>query len=152
MLLNPKKSKYMIMNFCQSKQFSTRLYINDSLIDQVRTTRLLGVIISEDLTWHANTKDLIQRANKRMIMLIKLNEFSVDTNDMVSIYKLFIRSIIDQSSVVWSSSITAEEMLSLERVQKVALKIIYQMNYFSYENALRMSNLCTVKERHKMFL
>ena len=150
MVLNPKKSKYMIMNFCQSKQFSTRLTINNSLIEQVSKTRLLGVIISEDLTWHANTQDLVLRANKRMLMLRKLSEFSVAKIDLITIYKLFIRSIIDQSSVVWSCSLTKEEVLSLGRIQKVALKIIYETDYDTYENALKMSNLSTVEERHKM--
>ena len=85
-----------------------------------------------------------------MIMLRKLNEYSVDKQDMVTIYKLFIRSAIEQSSVVWSSAITKEEECSLERVQKIALKIIYQVDYFSYENALEMSKLCTMKQRYKM--
>ena len=43
MLINPKNSKYMIVNFCDSFQFKTRLYIYNSLIDQVSQTRLLGV-------------------------------------------------------------------------------------------------------------
>ena len=42
----------------------------------------------------------------------------------------------EQSSVVWSSSITTEDSDELERTQKVALKIIYRHEYESYENAL----------------
>ena len=35
----------------------------------------------------------------------------------------------------------------LEHIQKTALKIIYKGQYVSYENALRMSNLKTLKDR-----
>ena len=149
-MLNDKKTKYTIVNFCKSKQFKTRLFINNSLIEQVSQTRLLGVILSEDLTWHANTQDLVKRAHKRMIMLRKLKEFRVKQKDMLLVYKLYIRSVIEQSSVVWSSSLTQEEELALERTQKVALRLIYQSDYESYENALLLADIPTVTERFRM--
>ena len=46
-----------------------------------------------------------------------------------------------------SSSITVGEQNDLERIQKVALKIILGENYLSYENALYLSNLETLKAR-----
>ena len=152
MLLNPKKSKYMIINFCNSMQFKTRLYIDNSMIEQVAQTRLLGVIISDDLSWNANTREIAKKAFKRMIILRKLNEFNVSTSDMITIYILYIRAIVEQSSVVWSSSITQDEQDLLERTQKVALKIIYQGNYQSYENALQVSKLPTLKVRYNNLL
>ena len=50
MCLNNKKSKYMIFNFCHSKQFQTRLKINETVIEQVKETKLLGVILADDLS------------------------------------------------------------------------------------------------------
>ena len=65
MILNPEKTKYMIFNFCRSAQFQTRLHLNNSMIEQVNQTRLLGVLISDDLTWHANTC-IVNKAYIRM--------------------------------------------------------------------------------------
>ena len=45
MHINDQKTKYMIFNFCDSTEFQTRLYINDTLLEQVHETRLLGVIL-----------------------------------------------------------------------------------------------------------
>ena len=149
MLLKLKKSKYMIVNYCDSYQFKTRLTINNSLIEQVSQTRLLGVIIQEDLTWKQNTQNLGKRANSRMIILRKLKEFEVKIADMITIYILFIRSVIEQSSVVWSFAITAGEMAVLERTQKVALRIIFGQNYLTYENALKLANLPKIEDRYK---
>ena len=87
-----------------------------------------------------------------MIILRKLAEFRIPTKDMLTIYVLFIRSVVEQSSVVWSSSLTTEEQISLERTQKVAFRIIYQKDYISYDNALIMSKLPTIKERYEILL
>ena len=152
MVLNPEKSKTMIINYCTSLQFCTRLEVNNSILEQVNQTRLLGVIISDDMSWQANTSNLVQKAYKRMTILRKLNQFKVSIEDMLKIYVLYIRSIIEQSSVVWSSSLTQQEENSLERVQKIALRIVYQENYISYENALQMSNFTTIKKRFEILL
>ena len=45
--------------------------------------------------------------------------------------------------------LTIENEQDLERVQKTALKIIYRNSYESYENALKISNLKTLKDRRK---
>ena len=115
MLLNSKKCKYMIINFCSSNQFSTRLWLNDSLLDQVKEARLLGVILQDNLSWEGNTRTLVKRAYQRMIILRKLSEFEVTKKDMINIYQLFVRSLLEQSSVVWSSSLTVEQSQSLEQ-------------------------------------
>ena len=64
----------------------------------------------------------------------------------LSVY-LYIRSLVEQSSVIWHSSITQDECLEIERVQKVALRIIMNQNYVTYENALCITGLMTLKER-----
>ena len=60
---------------------------------------------------------------------------------------LYIRSVAEQSCVVWSSSITVGEEYDLERIQKVALRIILHDEYRDYEYALKATNLKTLKER-----
>ena len=87
----------------------------------------------------------------RMGILKHLYEFNLPKAQLIQIYILYIRSVTEQSSVVWSSSITEEESNSLERTQKVALKIIYRHEYTSYEHALNLSKLeSLVKRREKL--
>ena len=82
-----------------------------------------------------------------MSILRNLSNFNVPIKDLLHIYKLYIRSVIEQSSVVWSSSITTEEMDAYERTQRIAMKLIYQQNYVSYDFALSLSNLPKISER-----
>ena len=135
----------MIFNTTDNYQVTTRLTVNNVLLDIISETDLLGVVISSDLTWRSNTKLLVQRAYKRIILLHKLFEFAVPEKDLVTIYVLFIRSILEQSCVVWHSAITKEEEVSLERVQKVILK----QEYNNYDDALKRTNLQTLVDRRE---
>ena len=92
MQLNEKKCNYMIFSRAQEK-FTTRLHVNNHTIDQIPVTQLLGVWISEDLSWSRNTKEICRKAYSRMSMLTKLKYVGVSTEDLIEIYILFIRII-----------------------------------------------------------
>ena len=80
-----------------------------------------------------------------MIILRNLYSFHVPTPELVNIYCLYIRTVAEQSCVVWGSGITSGEEYDLERVQKVALRIILKERYVTYSNALSITNLQTLK-------
>ena len=141
MELNKKKSKAMVFNYTRNFQFSSRAQIEDEIIEIITETKLLGVIVTDDLKWDKNTLYLTRRANARMRLLHKLAEFSVPVEELVLIYTLFIRSILEQSCQVWHSSLSRENEQDLERVQKSALKIILKEEYQDYENALKITGL-----------
>ena len=82
-------------------------------------------------------------------MLHKLVEFNVPTEDLLNIYVLYIRSVLEQSCQVWHSSLTAENITDLERVQKNSLKIILGRKYISYENALKITGIQSLFERRE---
>ena len=54
------------------------------------------------------------------------------------------------SCVVWHSSLTEKDSDKLERVQKVGLRIILKDGYVSYEKALQMTGLQTLKNRREL--
>ena len=55
MKLNQEKSKVMIFNFTNNYQFSTRLKMENSNLEIIKSTKLLGTIIQDDLKWDKNT-------------------------------------------------------------------------------------------------
>jgi hypothetical protein len=59
---------------------------------------------------------------------------------------VYIRSILEQSCVVWNSSITKRNKRELERVQKVAVKLIMGENKL-YSESLKELKITTLKER-----
>ena len=140
-------SKFQMGGGGENYQINTRLYMENELLQQVKETRLLGVIIRDDLSFKSNTNYITRNAYKRMVILHRLGKFSLPISDLVNIYILYIRSVLEQSAVVWNSSITKGEQLEIERVQKCALRIILKDNYTSYEDALNLCGLETLKTR-----
>ena len=123
--------------------------IEESQFRHCRKAKLLGVIITNDLKWDANTESLVKRANCRMELLRKVASFGTSVEEKKNIYILFIRSILEQSSVVWHSSLTKENEEDLERVQKSALKIILGTKFLNYSQALKDTNLASLKIRRE---
>ena len=94
-----------------------------------------------------NTSHLVRKANGRMELLRRVASFGTDIQDLKTIYILFVRSQLEQSSVVWHSSLTEQQKNDLERVQKSALKIILGPKYESYKKALEILDLEPLDQR-----
>ena len=88
-----------------------------------------------------------KKAYQRMTILRNLFHFRLTIFDMIDIYILYIRSLVERSAVVWRSSITQDKRLEIERVQKVAIRIIMKVNYVNYEISLCITELPTLEER-----
>ena len=122
MQLNEKKTQNMIFNFSKSKQFTTKLKVNNTNLEVVDECKILGTILTKDLTWNRNTSELVKKGFKRMQLLYKASNFTNSIQDLKSIYLTYIRSALEQSAVVWHSSLTTKNRKDLERVQKQQLK------------------------------
>ena len=128
----PKRQKL----WCDKYQFNTRLSINNTPIETIEKTKLLGTVITNNLKWDENTRVLVQKANMKMTLLQKVASFGASREDLKQIYITFIRSQLEQSCVVWNSSLSEKNCSDLERVQKSAIKIIMGQHYKSYEDSL----------------
>ena len=65
MILNQKKTKFMIFNFTKNYQFTTRLSLNGENLEVVKSTKLLGLILNDNITWDQNTNYLVKKAYKK---------------------------------------------------------------------------------------
>ena len=131
MELNEIKSNYII--YSRSKlNFNTRLQLNNNPLEKQTVIKLLGVWLTEDLTWDVNVKETCKKAYTRTQMLTKLKFAGIANVELVLIYKLFIRSLTEYCSVVYHTSLTIELKRNLELVQKTCLRIILGNRYTSY--------------------
>ena len=157
----------MIFNRTVNHQFSTRLNLSGTLLENIEEIKLLVVCITNNLSWTKNTEELCKKAFARISMITKLMYVCVSTEDLLEIYTLFIRSKLESCCVVWHSSLTLEQQDNIERVQRVCLKVILRDNWVSYDAALEMTGLeklinrredlclnfatkCTTHPKHKL--
>ena len=122
---------------------------NDKTLDQVKVTKLLGVWISEDLSWTRNCQEICKKAFSRLNILSKLKYAGMKTSDLLNIYIMHIRSVTEYCSTVFHSSLSSEQEKKLETIQKASLKIILGQSYSSYEDALLSTSLKSIKERRQ---
>ena len=124
-------------------------YLTSRAFDLVEESKLLGVIIRSDLSWASNTEYIVKRANSKLWCLRRIKGYGADQDDLMDVYHKQVRSIIEYAVPVWHSSITGEERLQLERVQKSAFHIILGDQYSSYRSALKVLGSETLFERRR---
>ena len=152
MILNEKKTKSMIINFSTKKQFTTRLQLHDKNVEIVDHMKILGTIITDKLKWDKNCAQILTKVNQRMLLLKNIHRFGATQEEMVHLWIVYCRSILEQSAVVWAGSLTQENKDDLERTQKSFAKLILQKQYQddhekAYENALKRLNLKSLEQR-----
>ena len=118
-------------------------------LEAPKETKLLGTIVTNDLKWDRNTNELVKKASKRMQILFKAAKFTTSKTDLKDIYITFIRSILETSSVVWHSSLTKSNRKALERMQKMAVRVIMGKQFQSYRKSLKALNIDTLEVRRE---
>ena len=139
----------MIFNYTEKYQFSTRLLLNNELVENLSSTKLLGTIISDDLRWDLNNINIVKKANARMELVRRRASFGASHEDLKDVYIIFVRSLLEQSATVWHSSLTEENSDDLERVQRSAVKLILGDKYIGYEKSLLKLDMETLKQRRE---
>ena len=84
-----------------------------------------------------------------MQLLHNVAKFASQKAHLKSIYTTYIRPVLEQSSVVWHSSLTLENSSDLERVQKAAVRLIMGSKHKDYESSLIELNLANLAERRR---
>ena len=105
--------------------------------------------MTDDLKFERNTQDICKRAFARISMLTKLKYVGVSTPDLVDVFSLFIRSLLEYCCVVWHSTLTQEQSYDIERVQRTALKVILGEEYIDYQTSLSRCGLETLHSRRQ---
>ena len=115
MKVNKKKTNYMIFNFTENFQYGTRIKMEGENIEEKYEVKLLGTVISNDLKWEENTKELVRKANARMCLLRVVSNFNPPQNDLKILYIKYVRSLLEQSCVLWHGSLTEEDREKREK-------------------------------------
>ena len=104
MKIYSEKSKAIIINFAQDGNFRStipNIKIDGRDIAQVCYAKLLGVTISQDLTWNKHVDNIVKKAGKRLFMLYQLKRVGITQKDLVSVYVSVVRPVLECACPVW---------------------------------------------------
>ena len=141
MRLNTDKTKSMLFNTAKNWDFLPEIQVDGQNLEVVEEYKLLGVMITSDLKWDANTEHITKKAYSRLWMLRRLKNLGLKTESLLQIFITQVRSVLEYGAVTWHSMLTDDNSKSIERVQKSALSIILGPSYICYENALEKTKL-----------
>ena len=91
-------------------------------IKRVSTSKSLGVMIDENLTWHSQVDLITKKVNKSFYVLRRLREF-VELKTLVAAYKSLVQPHFDYCSQIWGClGITLQN--KLQRLQNRAYALL----------------------------
>ncbi|KAM8883007.1 uncharacterized protein ACB058_018293 [Synchiropus picturatus] len=114
----------MVVDFKRRPVLHPPLLIAGAAVEQVTSTKFLGVHISQDLTWNTNTTALAKKAQQRLYFLRKLKRAGVPSPIMCTFYRGTIESVLTSCITVWFVSCTIACRKTLQLVVRTAEKII----------------------------
>jgi hypothetical protein len=134
--LNPTKCQALQVCFKRDTPPTSVLKINDTPLEFVDDAKILGIWIQNDLKWDKNICEITKKANRRLYMLRMLKKFGFNHEELITVYRGYIRPLLEYCDTVWHSSLTAGQSKTLEQLQRRACRIVLGRNFTSYLDAL----------------
>jgi hypothetical protein len=126
MQLNTTKTKELrISTKLKDMDLVPLVAIDGTTIEVVKTAKLLGCILSEDLKWNSHDNNTIATASSRLYLLTVLKRAGTPTIQLIHFYKAKIRSVLSNGFPA-ICNMPAYLLLKLENIEKRASTIIGQ--------------------------
>jgi hypothetical protein len=147
MKLNSLKTKIIVFKPPKTKlPIQIQVNIDDNLVDaNAKQLRVLGIILEDNLNTGSHINKNLKNARMRLNFLRILKDYGVEHCDMVNLYKSMIRSTLTFGLDMLLPMIPNGFIEKLERVQKIAFKIIFGGDE-SYEVLLKRANIVRIKD------
>ena len=122
MTFKPGNSESILLSRKHNKPYHPPVLLNQTQIAEVNSHKHLGIIFSNDCTWHEHLELVKSKAWKRINIMHKL-KFQLDRKFLQTIYFSFIRPLLEYAYVVWNNC-TQYESNELETIQNEAARIV----------------------------
>ena len=120
MYFRPSISNYQV---CARSKELLKLYINGKAIKQVASTKFLGVIIDEDLSWIPHIEHLNKKLKSCCGAIKRIKDY-IPVSHYVSIYHSLFESHLSYCISVWGGA-SSDELQKLFVTQKYCLRILF---------------------------
>ena len=99
---NPAKSESILFSRKLNKPYHPPVSMDETQINEVTSHKHLGVIFSNDCSWHNHIEHIKTKAWNRINVMRKL-KFKLDRRSLQTIYFSFIRPLLEYADVVWNN-------------------------------------------------
>ncbi|MEW8548773.1 MAG: hypothetical protein AB2693_35180, partial [Candidatus Thiodiazotropha sp.] len=151
---NPAKSESVIFSRKHVKPYHPSVSLNQKQIIEVASHKHLGLVFSNDCSWHEHLEYIKAKAWSRINIMRRL-KFKLDRRSLQTIYFSFIRPLLEYADVVWDNC-TQYEVNDLEKIQNEAARIVSGATKLVSINSLLLETgwetLSSRRKKHKLQL
>ena len=145
MLINPTKTYEMVIAGRTQTEDIPEIKIDNTPIERVESTKLVGVHIQSNLKWDKHVDSMIAKCRPKLYFLAALKKARLTQIDLLKFYCSIVRSQLEYAVPVFATSLPGTLIERLESVQKRAMRIIFPE--LSYTEALKTANIVTLQKR-----
>ena len=145
--LNQDKCKELRISFANQPAIFDPLTINGKELEVVKTVKLLGLTVKDNLTWNSYVDEVIKKVNKRLYFLVQLKRARVPPQDLALFYTSCVRSVVDYAIPAFYHCLPQYLKRELVRLEKRAISII--MPDVDYLTGLERLDIKPMKDHHE---
>jgi len=120
------------------------IYTTTGHIERVNSTKLLGLYLDSNLTWHTHIDIMLSKSTQQLYFLKQLSRAGVPQTQL----RHFYLTVLEYAAPVWHHLITKTQADQTEAIQKRAIRIIYTCTYdMPYVRAIFVADLPTMSDR-----
>jgi hypothetical protein len=127
------------------RDYTMRMDEQEIVIAKCEEEKDLGVIFDRDLSFDRHIAHVVNKANQ-VIGIIKRTFTFLDKSMFIRLYKTLVRPLLEYGNVIWYPRLKRQSAM-IERVQRRATKLIYELRDNTYEERLRILELPSLKAR-----
>jgi len=150
MVVNFSKTKEIVMGPSSAISHLPLISVTSHQIERVTETKLLGIHLDCNLSWHPHVEAITSKATQRLYFLKQLKRAGLPHSQLLHFYITVIRPVLEYAVPVWHHLITKTQADNIEAIQKRAIRIIFSLtNDVPYTSALYVANIPTLADRRE---
>ena len=122
MIYKPRYHKHLKKKLLRDTT-GIKITMDDTPLDQVKSTTFLGVIINDNLTWEDHKQLIYNKICKTLGLLYKCKKVMTE-NECIKMYKTFVEPYFFYGIEVWGHTIRSENDI-LVKLQSKIIRIIF---------------------------
>ena len=132
--LNTDKTNCMVFHRARIKSKSRKILISNNAIDEVKSTKFLGVIIDDKLKWTEHIQSIKNKMSKSIGILIKIRQY-LDKVTLKNLYFTFVYPYLIYCVEVWGNACDTH-LDPIIKIQKKCVRVITFSHYLEPTESL----------------
>lgn len=143
------ENKCHVISYTRKKNYIHHRYsINNQFLVRVASTRDLGILMDDKLSFNLHIDNIVQRAFRNLGFINRISKPFKETLTLKMLYFSLIRSLLEFATIIWSP----QYKIHVTRIEKVQMKFVKLLNFrnshtMSYDHSLKHYNMLSLNNR-----